>query len=307
MLFTLGTTNGKFICTSTPWHSDSIFHKIFHTQTGNDYAKTHVTWQQALEPAGPLKPQILNRIKHQLEGDPARWQREMEAEWAENQNTWLPQALITSCINHTLEYAAFEEAQGGDFYAGLDLGKHQDHSVLAIVKTEGTTIKLVHLHQFPLNTPYATVIGYTKTINDRWQKIHKTLTDQTGIGEYITEDMQNAGITSTQGITFTQQTKQELAQYLKQAMTQKQLHIPYDSRLITELNTEQYQLTKNGNTKFSHPQGTHDDRFWALSLAAYATRTQPAPKLYVIPKRAATKLQALRQKIRNHKTQGDTQ
>src|SRR3990170_6771993 len=27
MLFTLGTTNGKFICTSTPWRSDSIFHK----------------------------------------------------------------------------------------------------------------------------------------------------------------------------------------------------------------------------------------------------------------------------------------
>jgi phage FluMu gp28-like protein len=153
MLFTLGTTNGKFICTSTPWHTDSIFYKIFHNPTYADYAKTHVTWQQALEPEGPLKQQILNRIKRQLEGDPCRWKREMEAEWAENENVWLPQALITSCIDHTLEYASFNETQGGDFYAGLDLGKHQDHSVLAIVKAENSQLKLVHMHRFPSARP----------------------------------------------------------------------------------------------------------------------------------------------------------
>ena len=308
MLFTLGTTNGKFICTSTPWRTDSIFHKIFHDPAYADYAKTHVTWQQALEPDGPLKQQILNRIKHQLEGDPARWQREMEAEWAENQNVWLPQALITACIDHTLEYAPFEETQGGDFYAGLDLGKYHDHSVLAIVKTENNTLKLTHMHHFPLNTPYASVIGYTKTINDRWQTIHKILVDQTGIGDYITEDMQNAGITNTQGTKFTQETKQEMAQWLKQTMTEKRLRIPYDSNLIAELNIEHYELTKDGKTKFSHPQGTHDDRFWALALATYVARTEPSPKLWIIAKTntGKTKLNALRQKLQKHKIQGAT-
>ena len=308
MLFTLGTTNGKFICTSTPWRTDSIFHKIFHDPTYADYAKTHVTWQQALEPNGPLKQQILNRIKHQLEGDPARWQREMEAEWAENENVWLPQALITACIDHTLEYAPFEQTQGGDFYAGLDLGKTQDHSVLAIAKAENKAINLIHLHQFPLNTPYASVIGYVKTISDRWQTIHKILVDQTGIGDYITEDMQNAGITATQGVKFTQETKQEMAQWLKNSMTEKRLRIPYDSQLIPELNLERYELTKDGKTKFSHPSGTHDDRFWALALATYAARTEPAiPKLWVVAKRAGkTKLELLRQRLHKHKTEGDT-
>jgi len=285
MLFTLGTTNGKFICTSTPWRTDSIFYKIFHDPTYADYAKTHVTWQQALEPNGPLKQQILNRIKHQLEGDPARWQREMEAEWAENENVWLPQALITACIDHTLEYASFEETQGGDFYAGLDLGKHQDHSVLAIVKAENNALKLTHMHRFPLNTAYASVIGYVKTINDRWQKIHKILTDSSGVGDYITEDMTNTGLTNTKGAKFTQETKQEMAQWLKQTMIEKRLRIPYDSQLIAELNTERYELTKDGKTRFSHPEGTHDDRFWALALATYASRTEQTPKLWIIAKR----------------------
>jgi phage FluMu gp28-like protein len=308
MLFTLGTTNGKFICTSTPWHTDSIFHKIFHNPTYADYAKTHVTWQQALEPDGPLKQQILNRIKRQLEGDPARWKREMEAEWAENENVWLPQALITDCIDHTLEYTPFEETQGGDFYAGLDLGKHRDPSVLAIVKEENNQLKLVHMHRFPLETPYASVIGYAKTINDRWQKIHQILVDSSGVGDYITEDMTNTGLTNTEGAKFTQETKQQMAQHLKQAMTEKRLKIPYDSELIAELNTERYELTKDGKTRFNHPEGTHDDRFWALALAAYATRTEPPPRLWIVAKTDKSKiqLQKIRHRLHIHQTEGTT-
>jgi phage FluMu gp28-like protein len=308
MLFTLGTTNGKFICTSTPWRTDSIFYKIFHNPTYGDYAKTHVTWQQALEPDGPLKQQILNRIKSQLEGDPSRWKREMEADWAENENAWLTQALITQCIDHTLDYTGFEEEINGNFYAGLDLGKHQDPSVLAIIKTEQQKMRLIHLHRFPLETPYASIIGYVKTIRDRWQTIHKTLVDQSGVGDYITEDMTNTGLDNTEGITFTQETKQEMAQWLKQTMTEKRLFIPYDSQLIAELNLEHYELTKDGKIKLSHPQGTHDDRFWALALATYAARTQPSPKLWVISKafKAKNNLRNLRKKLIAHKTGGNT-
>ena len=284
ILFTLSTTNGKFICTSTPWHTNSVFHKIFTEETYKDYAKTHVTWKEALEPKGPLKKHILQKIKHQLEGDPWRWKREMEAEWAENENAWLPQSLITTCIDHTLEYQSFNKTAKGNFHAGLDLGKHRDHSVLAIIKKENETLKLTHLHQFPLKTPYATVIGYVKTICDRWQTIHTVLTDMTGVGEYVTEDMKNAGINQTQGIKFTQETKEKMATLLKQHMTQKTLKIPYDSNLIAELNAEHFQLTKEGKIKFSHPEGTHDDRFWALCLATYATRKNKKPKLWIIQK-----------------------
>jgi hypothetical protein len=120
--------------------------------------------------------------------------------------------------------------------------------------------------------------------------------------------MQNAGIAQTQGVKFTQESKQEMAQWLKSTMTEKRLHIPYDNKLIPELNLERYELTKDGKTRFSHPSGTHDDRFWALALAAYAARTESAsPKLWIIAKHAGkTKLHQLRQKLRRHRTQGDT-
>jgi phage FluMu gp28-like protein len=275
ILFTLGTTNGKFICTSTPWSTDSIFWHIFNDPAYSDFAKSHVTCDQASEPKGPLKREILEKIKRQLEGDPWRWRREMLAEWAEDESVWLSQALITSCIDHELDYVNFEETAKGMFYAGLDLGKHQDYSVLSVVKVEDSSIKLIHMHQFPLKTPYASVIGYVKTLCDRWNRINKVLVDMSGVGDYIVEDMVNAGIKMTEGVKFTQETKEKMAQWLKQCMVEKRLKIPYDSNLIAELNIERFELTKEGKIKFSHPEATHDDRFWSLALSLYAAREPP--------------------------------
>ena len=53
------------------------------------------------------------------------------------------------------------------------------------------------------------------------------------------------------------------------------LHLPYDPDLHKELNVERYELGKNGKILFNHPEGTHDDRFWATALAIYAVETAP--------------------------------
>ena len=53
------------------------------------------------------------------------------------------------------------------------------------------------------------------------------------------------------------------------------MHIPYDPDLFAELNVERYELRKTGKILFSHPQGTHDDRFWAVALGNYAADKEP--------------------------------
>jgi hypothetical protein len=56
------------------------------------------------------------------------------------------------------------------------------------------------------------------------------------------------------------------------------LHIPFDPELFNELNVERYELSKSGKLLFNHPQGSHDDRFWAVALAVYATeQAEPPP------------------------------
>jgi phage FluMu gp28-like protein len=295
ILFTISTRkDAKFICSSTPWNKDSIFWKIFNHRDYEDFAKHHVTWQQALEPNGPLKKKILDKIRKQFAEDPWRWKREMEAEWAEDETTWLPQSLITRCIDGDLEPWSFDSQQRGKFYAGLDLGKLRDYSVLIVVEEVEGRYLLRHWKVFALGTKYATVIGYVKTLMDRWKTIQKVRVDITGVGEYIVEDMQNAGIEEVEGVTFTLPRKQEMASLLKQRMLDGAYRFPFvELRLsptvllsyVAELNVERFELRKDGTIAFNHPQGTHDDTFWSSALALYCSvKMAPEPYLGVVPR-----------------------
>ncbi len=291
ILFTLGATNGKFICTSTPWNTDSLFWKIHNHKDYSDYAKHHITWQQAVEPNGPLKKNIIEKIQRQLTEDPWRWKREMEAEWSEDETVWLTQSLIMRCIDSSPELYTFDSTRRGKFYAGLDLGKHKDHSVLVITEDANGTQQLRHWKVFPLETQYATVIGYIKALTQRWHTLERIRVDVTGIGEYIVEDMKNAEIENIEPITFTTTRKQELANILKQRMQEGAYRYPFtELRLsptvqlsyVAELNVERFNLHKDGTIGFSHPQGQHDDTWWATALAiSGATKLKPEPLLAV--------------------------
>jgi phage FluMu gp28-like protein len=129
------------------------------------------------------------------------------------------------------------------------------------------------MHRFKKGTSLATVIGYAKVLADRWRTVDSVFVDKTKHGDYIVEDMREAGLRQAEGVTFTQASKQEMAQLLKQRLTEAALRMPFDRETLDELTVERYELTKTGRIAFSHQEGTHDDRFWALALAVYAAET----------------------------------
>jgi len=314
VLFTLNTTNGYLIAESTPWNTDSVFHKMFHEWNGKPFSTHTVTYEKALPPDGPLSPEIVETIRKQLAGDPARWKREMLCEWTEDLDVWLPTSLITLAQDSGLSYLKATEPARGEFYIGADFGKHRDHSVVAAVECMGRHIYLRHLQQFPLETSYGAVIGYMKRIQDHWRTIHAIYADKTGVGDYIVEDMERGGLRNVTGVNFTDASKESMATCLKEQMRSVDcpgcgwtgyvdtlegewrtkcprgcgdgtpvslrplLHIPFDPELFNELNLERYELGKTGKILFNHPQGTHDDRFWAVALAVYAAeQAEPPP------------------------------
>jgi phage FluMu gp28-like protein len=284
ILFTLGTTDGKLICTSTPWNTDSLFWKMCNHKDFEDFARHHVTWEQAMEPNGPLKKSILDKIRKQFGEDPARWRREMEAEWAEDENVWLPQSLIVSCVGtvkncgEDLQPWNPDVGYGGDLFAGLDLAQVRDYCVLSVIERLNDRLFLRHLKIFSQPTKYAHVLGYLKTIQDRWSGFAKIRVDYTKEGPSIISDMENAGIKNAEGVTFSLPRKSEMANLLKQRMMDQKLFFPletwekpYRGDICSELNVEKYELRKDGTILLSHPSGTHDDMFWSLALAIYAT------------------------------------
>jgi len=282
IVFTLATkAHGKFICSSTPGSTDSMFWKFFNRPQYRHFAKSHVTWQQALEPNGPLTKRKVDQLKEEYADDQFRWQREMMAEWAEDEAVWLPLSLITKCQDANLELWNLEgPTHQGRFFGGLDFGKERDHSAFAVTERLGEKSMLRHLKVWPLGTKYASVIGYVKTLTDRWETFERIRADITGVGNYIVEDMTNGGIQNVEGVNFTQPRKQEMASLLKQRMLNEAYRYPYVEIQISptkklnysvELNVERFELKKDGTYRYYHPENQHDDVWWATALAIYAT------------------------------------
>jgi len=315
VLFTLNTTNGYLIAESTPWNTDSVFYKFFHDPAYKAFSTYRVEYTEAMPPHGPLSPEIVEMIEAQLAGDPARWKREMLCEWTEDTDTWLTTSLITLAQDNAIDYVDLDTGLRGDFYVGADFGKKRDYSVVAVTEARDAHKILRHLHRFPLETPYGAVIGYMKRLQDRWSVIRAVYADKTGVGDYIVEDMVRGGLLNVTGVNFTDTSKEAMATALKENMRRADcpgcgwsghiedvegqwrttcpegcsrddgrpvglrplLHIPYDPDLFAELNVERFELSKSGKILFNHPEGTHDDRFWALALSVYAAEMAPPP------------------------------
>jgi hypothetical protein len=133
-------------------------------------------------------------------------------------------------------------------------------------------------------TQSLSVIGYVKSLQDRWREVRAVYADITGVGNYIVEDMIRSGIQGVVGITFTVQSKEEMATIMREKMRNREVKISYiptnkreDVDLTAELNIEKYELMKTGHLRFSHPEGGHDDVFWSAALAIYASVHAPLP------------------------------
>jgi phage FluMu gp28-like protein len=274
----LSTTDGTLIASSTPWNKDSVFYRMCQNK---DFSPHVITCEEVKE-AGLVKQSFIDEMRAQLPAE--RFQREFMSEFVEDIDAWLTQSLIVSCIDSQLQLHDFHDYRKGEFYVGVDFGKEQDFSVILIVEKVEQILRVVHVHRFPLKTEYASVIGYVKSLMDRWQYIRAVYADTTGVGNYIVEDMFRSGIQNVTGITFTVQSKEEMATIMREKMRTGEVKIPYipanrlqDVDMTAELNIEKYELMKTGHLRFSHPEGGHDDVFWSMALAVFAAVKAPLP------------------------------
>jgi len=224
------------------------------------------------------------------------WEREVEALWVEVAHTFFPMDLIVGCVDPELGNPDSSDAYiddiekvnssllRGSYYAGLDLGKQVDYSVLVIVhKTDDGRIRLIHKRQFPLGTPYPDVVAYVARAYQVFQ-FQDLFVDKTGIGDAIVDELEDIRILGVKGVVFTDVEKENMLNHLKLLMEKKLLKIVGDDeQLIAQMNEQQYEYLKPKTAqerihlKFWHPPGRHDDQLYALALACYATREAPPP------------------------------
>ncbi len=294
IMMMLTKTNVGLVMSGTPLAFDHIFRKAFLDT--KRYSIHHYA-----SDASPLvsKAQLLEWREMMTKEE---WQREVQALWVEATQTFFPMDLVASCIdpeldNPTSNNSYIEELETiktvhqlrRRYFAGLDLGKQVDYSVLVVVELrDKQTARLVHKRQFPLGTPYPEVIAYVVRAHQAFD-FESVYVDKTGIGDAVVDELDNIGVGEVTGVFFTDKEKESMLNYLKLLMEKKQLRIrAEDKELMAQINEQQYEYIKPASAqerihpRFNHPRGRHDDQLYALALACYASKEAPPPPVSAV-------------------------
>lgn len=186
---------------------------------------------------------------------------------------YLTYELIETCVRDGI-LLPFELLQfcKGLLYAGWDIARHRDLSILFILEKLGLQYITRHIRVMEkIPTPQQ------KRIADeflRLPNLHRMCIDQTGMGIPITEDMQLLhGTYRVEGVTFTNAVKEVLASTLKNSFEDVSIILPDDYQLKESCHSIQRIITPAGNIRFDADrteQTGHADHFWALALAHHA-------------------------------------
>jgi phage FluMu gp28-like protein len=255
----------RLIMISTPWMRD---HPFYEALSKPELGFKTYTWPTSMNPM--ISEERLELEKKTMgEYD---FNREYNAIFLDDQFSYFPSTLVLGCTD---DYELNSEPKLGEkwkgqYYVGIDFGKHADHSAIAILqKIPEDELRLVYLKQFELDTPYTTVIGNVRLLNEAY-RFRAGYLDETGVGEGPYEEIHNF-MPQMKGATLTAPLKQDILGRLRLAMENRKLTIPRDnSRLLVQITSQQCEPTKSGTLKFNHPPGTHDDLLWALALGTHS-------------------------------------
>jgi len=149
-------------------------------------------------------------------------------------------------------------------FGGLDVALRVDNTALVILEMnedkvfEEYGIKVwPHIHPAKIRDDLLTI--------QRDVRMNSIGYDRLGTGELIkmfpTELPMHPVISSMP-------TKQDIIGLIRGMFTAKKLLI-HDSDLKREITEQEKYISDAGNILYRHPQGFHDDRFWALGYACY--------------------------------------
>lgn len=182
------------------------------------------------------------------------FQQEYEAEFLEDSAGVFRN--IKSCIKGILE----EPHKDKTYYAGLDLARLTDFTVLSIIDQNKHLVFFDRFNKIDWTYQKARIIESIKNYKA------KLLMDSTGIGDPILDDLSRA-LVNIEGLKFTNESKKDLIQSLAISFEQNKITIPEIKELVNELSIFEYEMTRSGNVRYSAPEGYHDDCVISLALA----------------------------------------
>lgn len=150
----------------------------------------------------------------------------------------------------------------GPFSLGVDLAKHQDFTVLLVMADDGHVVEMVRFKDVEWPKQKARI----DALAEKWKAT--VVIDSMGPGDVIYDQLLTSiGSTRVEGVKWSMESKAQMIRALQVAIEQQQITIPNNEVLIDELRWYEMVITRNGNVRYSAPEGLHDDCVTALTLA----------------------------------------
>jgi hypothetical protein len=261
---------GWALLISTP-HGKGYFHDLYRRGQGVERDHDYESWCAPSWTNPLLDPALIEAERERL---PERvFNQEFGAKFLEG----------AGAVFHSVRESATGEWQepieGATYYAGLDLAKVEDYTVLVIVNAEREVVFVDRFHRLDWALQASRIQGATERYNRA-----RIACDVTGVGDPIYEQLRREGC-AISPYPFTAKSKSALVENLVLMLEQRRLVLPRAELWpegIDELESFEYSVTDSGNVRSAAPSGQHDDCVMALGLAAWQVRKPPTPFFFKI-------------------------
>jgi len=172
-----------------------------------------------------------------------------------------------------------EPEQGKRYWAGLDLAKVEDFTVLVIMDEDRNVVSSDRFHRLDWDTQVARIQGHIRRYNNA-----ELYVDSTGVGDPIHEALCKEDL-YVKAYPFTTKSKAALVNALVLTLEQRLIVLPKPELWpegIDELEAFEYSVTDAGNVRMSSPGGQHDDCVVALALAVWDLRPSKPVHMFTI-------------------------
>jgi len=258
---------GRVTVFSTPFLPGSLFWEIAtnHKNKHSHWWRRTYTIEDAIAQGMPL-PGGLDELRMLFDSE--SWAMFYECQWAENGS-----ALLSWELLHSLTTAQIIKPDYGRLRGGIDVGRINDRTAIALVGQESNGKKwndrfaLIH-HEMHKGLKFDAQKARIHEVDGRFD-VEGWKIDKTGMGMQLAEELHTASPERFEGVWFSAQRKAKLALNMLKLAEERRILLPNDPDVLAQMHSIQ-KIASGTSIKYDAERNEdgHGDLFWAVALAA---------------------------------------
>lgn len=281
---------GKLRVVSTPNGVGNEYEKLWRDtadggKLAHRWARHEIPIERAIADGYPVD---MAKCWSIAKGDARLFDQLFRCQFLNNAAQYLPTESVDACSSDDLY------THEGEYYAGLDIGRTVDRTVLIVVRAAPGGVRVVQHIETCRRTSADELEAMVARAFQRFD-LRRLCVDSSGLGAFPAERMQRKhGRMRVEPVTFTQASKEDLATGLYSAFTERTVKIAKTddaglaagtaTGLRRDLCAIRREITSAGNVRYDapHTDEGHADSAWALALALHAC-SGPGRRKHEIP------------------------